>query len=280
MRATLSSALAGAASVALVAVHAAQQPAAPAPKPLVPLAASTLAADPAPYIGQHVTLMGAVEQRLSANAFTVDQDRARSTGHEVVVLTRALYGALEPHAYVTVIGEVVRLDPSDIAPRSPDYLLDVPADVMAKYRGRAAVLATSVITAAMVDIARRLPPPMTPDEEAYDKVMKRVGPAFAALRQAVAASDADAAKQQTAVLASAFGETEMFWKKRTKGDASTWAQEARKQADALAVAAAAGQWDQVKNAASLLQQACSNCHAAYRERLDDGSYRIRGDALR
>lgn len=264
-------------ALSLGALAAAQQPP-PPPKPLVPVAASTLAADPSAYMGQQVTLMAAVEQRLSPHAFSVDQDRTKATGHEVVILTRALHGPVDPNSYVTVVGEVVRFDPAEIAPRSPDYLLDLSSDVIAKYRGRTAVLATSVINAAMIDVTKRLPPPMTPDEEAYDKMMKRVGPAFNALRQAVSSSNADAIKEHAVVLTQTFADTESFWKKRSKGDATTWSVDARKHLDALARAAAAGEWDQVKASAGLVQQTCSNCHSAYRERLADGSYRIKAEA--
>lgn len=263
-------------ALSLGALAAAQQPPAPAAKPLVPVAASTLAADPAPFIGQQVTLMATVEQRVSPHAFSVDQDAKRSTGKDVLILTRALHGPLDPNAYVTVVGEVVRFDPAELAPRAPDYLLDLPGDVLTKFRGRPAVLATSVITAALVDVARRQPPPLTPEEEAYDKVMKRVGPAFNALRQAVTSSSADAVKEHAAVLAQSFADTESFWTKRGRKDATGWSQDARTHVDALARAAAAAQWDQVKTAVSALQEACANCHGPYRERLDDGSSRIKG----
>jgi cytochrome c556 len=263
-------------ALSLGALASAQQP--PSPTPLVPVAASTLAADPSPYFGQHVTLMAAVERRLSPHAFSVDQDRTRTTGHEVLILTRALHGPLDPGSYVTVIGEVVRFDPGDIAPRAPDFLLDLSSEVLAAYRGRVAVLATSVINAALVDLARRLPPPMTADEEAYDRLMKRIGPAFTALRQAVAAANADAVREHTAVLTQTLADTESFWRQRAKADAAGWSRDARTHLETLTRAAAGGQWDAVKTAATGLQQTCANCHGTYRERVDDGSYRMKAEA--
>src|SRR5438477_7193369 len=74
------------------AAQAPAQPAAPPPapgtppKPLVPLAASTLAANPDPYIGEWVTVTAAVEQSLAPLAFSMDQDKTKSTGKEVLVL--------------------------------------------------------------------------------------------------------------------------------------------------------------------------------------------------
>jgi cytochrome c556 len=247
-------------------------PAQPPAKPLVPVAASTLVADPSPYFGQTVTIYAPVEQRISASAFSVDQDRAKTGDRDLLILTKEMHGTVEPNAYVTIVGEVVAFEPARIA---ADYLLDLPPDALAKYRGRGAVLATSVITAAVVDLAKRPPAPLTPEEEAYDKVMKRVGPSVTAMRQGIAASNADAVKEQTAVLKQAFADTVAFWKKRGTVDATGWAQEAIKHVAAIEAAAAGAQWDGVKTATSALTQTCQNCHGVYRERLDDGSYRIR-----
>jgi cytochrome c556 len=256
----------------------AQQPApAPAtpPKPLVPVAASTLAMDPAPFFGQTVTLMAAVEQRISPAAFSVDQDKTKSTGNDVLILTRALHGTVTPNTYVTVIGEVVRFDPGEIGRRSPDYLLDLPADVSTRFGGRAVVLATAVIDASMMDLTKKLPPKMTPDEEAYDKIMKRVGPAFTALRQGVSAANIQSVRDNVVILKQSFVDTEDFWKKRGKPDATGWAQDARKHSDALFRAAEAEKWDDVKASATALGQSCQSCHGVYRERHDDGTYRIK-----
>ena len=58
-------------------VQPAAAPATPAPpaKPLVPVAASTLASHPDQYFGERVTMTGAVEQKLNALVFSVDQEQ-------------------------------------------------------------------------------------------------------------------------------------------------------------------------------------------------------------
>lgn len=269
-------ALALAMLIASLAAPRAQQ-AAPgaAPRALIPVAASTLADNPDPYYGEHVTLAGAVEQSLSRLAFSVDQDKAKSTGTDVLVLTQRLNDAVDLNTYVTVIGEVVRFEPDDIARKAKDYTLDLEPDVLAKYRGRPAILATAVINAAGIDLAMRLPPPMTAEEEVYAKIMKQVGPANAALRKAIEGMDANLARENAAVLKQAFTQTVEFWKAKGKGDATAWAQDARKLAEAIDRAAAGGTWDEVKASAGTLGQACQSCHTAYRERFDDGSFRIR-----
>ena len=41
-------------------------------------------------------------------------------------------------------------------------------------------------------------------------------------------------------------------------------------------AVAAGKWDDVKTSTASLNQMCQTCHTAYRERLEDGTSRVRG----
>lgn len=259
----------------LVATYA-QQPAPTGtlpPKPLVPVTASTLAGNPDTFIGEWVSVTGVIEQSLSRLAFAVDQGKLKSAS-DVLVLAPRMNSPVDPNTYVTVVGEVVRFDPDEIARKTKDYAVDLPPDLIAKYRGRPAILATAVINSKMIDLAKRLPPPMSAEEQAFDNVMKKVGPAFAAVRQADV-STADATKENTAVLKQAFADTEAFWKTKGKADAIQWAQDARKQVDAIERATAAGKWDEIQTTAGTLGQACQSCHAQYRERFDDGSYRIK-----
>jgi len=274
--------------IALYAVPGAQQPpaatpapAAPAPaKPLVPVATNTVTAHPDAYYGLAVTINAAVEQILSKSAFSVDQRRVGAAADvkrdptDVLVLVPTIQSPVELHAYVTVMGELVKFDPAEIARKAKDYKLDLPADVVAKYSGRPALLATSVINEKFVDLAKRLPPPLNAEEEAYQKVMRQVGPAFAALRPAVDGSNAETAGKNAAVLQKAFTDTEAFWKPK-KAEPTLWAQNARKEVEAVQAAIAAGKWDEAKAHAATVGQACAQCHGAYRERFDDGSFRIK-----
>ncbi len=231
-------------------------PASPAaaPKPLVPAAANSIAANPEAFLGQVVTVTASVDQILSPTTFTVDQDPRKPAAGDVLVLAQSLSAPLIPNAHVTVIGEVIR------------------------HEGRPAIRATAVLTSAGIDLAKRIPPPMTPEEEALDKAMKAINPAFGAIRQAVAAAGGENAAQHAATLKQAFTETEAFWKKRGVADAQKWAGDARAQSEALERAITDGKWDDAKAAAGTLQQVCSACHGAYRERLDDGSYRLRTES--
>jgi cytochrome c556 len=262
-------------SILSLAARAQQPPPGTPTKSLVPVAASTLAAYPDPYYGEYVSLTGVVDQTLSKLAFSVDQDKAKSADKVVLVLAPRLNDPVNLNTYVTVIGEVVRFDPAEIPNKSKNHPLDLSPDVAEKYRGQPAILATAVVNAAGVDVAMRLPPPMTAEEEAYSKLMRQIGPANAGIRKAIEGTDTNLAKEHAAVLKQVFTQIEAFWKAKGKADAMGWAQEARKAVDAIDQAAVAGKWDEVKTSATAMGQTCNRCHTVYRERFDEGSFRIK-----
>jgi cytochrome c556 len=249
--------------------------AAPAPRALVPAAASSIAASPERFIGEYVTMTGTIEQTLGKIAFSVDQDRTKSTGQEVLVIPNRLNEPVEPNTYVTVIGDVIKFDPAELTKRNKTLPPDLTPDIVAKYQGKPAVLASAVINAAMIDVAKFTPPPLTAEEAAFDKVMKAVGPANAALRKGMDASNAELVRTNTEILKKSFTDTEAFWKARGKADAMKFAAEARKAVELIQLAAAAAKWDDVKTHVNTLGQQCAACHGVYRERLEDGSFAIK-----
>ena len=258
---------------------AGQPPAAPPAKPLIPVATNTVNANPDAYYGQGVTITASVDQILSKSAFSVDQRRvagapAPAKPTDVLVLVPTLQSPVDPKSYVTVMGELVRFDPAEVAKKAKDYKIDLPADAAAKYAGRPALIATSVITDKFVDLAKRLPPPMTAEEEALSKIMKQMPPALAALRTAVDGSKIEDATKNAAVLKQGFTDIEAFWKPK-KADATQWAHEARAKVEGIQAAVTAGKWEDAKAAVPAVQQACGTCHNTYRERFDDGSFRIK-----
>src|SRR5262245_37401857 len=84
------------------------QPAAGAPaKPYIPLAASTLLKKPEAYYGEMVTVTATVDAVLSKTSISIDQDKTKSTGNEVLVLAPTMNGTVDLNSYVTVIGELM-----------------------------------------------------------------------------------------------------------------------------------------------------------------------------
>jgi cytochrome c556 len=250
-------------------------PAPPAPKPAIPAAASTIADKPEAFYGQNVTVYATVEKQLTPTAFILDQDNRKSTGKEVLVLARRLHQPVELNTYVTVMGEVVRAEAAEIAKQFKEAAAGLPPDILAQHAGKPVILATAVLNAGMEDLAKFIPPPMTPEEEALDKAMKSVGAANGAIRKGVDASNAEIVQKNVAILAPAFAETEAFWKKRGNAEAIKIAQTARASVDAIGKAAAMGNWNEAKTQMNTLGQQCAACHKEFRDRLEDGSFAVR-----
>jgi hypothetical protein len=90
------------------------------------MTASTIAREPAAHIGENVSMMAAVETVLSKTIFTVDQDKTKSTGQEVIVIAPTLQETPGQNVYLTIQGEVIRFDPAEIAKKVRNYTVDSP----------------------------------------------------------------------------------------------------------------------------------------------------------
>jgi cytochrome c556 len=245
------------------------------PKPLVPVAASSVIKNPDPYIGEYVTLTATVESNLTKTAFAVDQDKTKSTGQDVLVLAPSLQQPADANGYVTVIGQLIKFDPAEVTKNLKGYTLDLsPAD-LEKYKGKPVVLATAVITSGGIDIAKKPIPPMTADDLALQKIMTKLPPAQAALRKALDGKDLNLVKEQATILKTAFTETEAFWKAKGNTEAMNIAAEARKHADGILLNLGLGHLDAAKTSITPLGATCANCHGKFRDRMDDGTFRIK-----
>ncbi len=209
-----------------------------------------------------VAITGAVRRVLSPTVFVI----AQPNGKDATVVARALQHSVERNAMVTAFGRTI----------SPGETRERRAGITAISGNASIVSATSVLTADMVDLTKRLPPPATAEEEALDGIMKRISPAFTALRAAVETSKRDETEQRASTLQQAFSEVEAFWAKQSRGDALGWARTGRIQSAAI-VRAAAGDtdWASIKASTDALGQQCQACHSKYREAFDDGLFRIR-----
>jgi hypothetical protein len=243
-------------------------------KPAIPVAASALIASPDQYIGGPVSITASVVQTYGATAFAIAQAGQQARG-DVLVVSAVMTAAVQPGSYVTVIGDVIRFDAGTLATRMKEDAPPLTGEVIERYRGKAAIVARSVINGAMTDLAKRLPPPMTPEEEAYSKLMKQVGPAFNTLRSAVTSTSAADTATQAGALKGLFAQAVPFWKAQARPDALQWIDDAQKTAAAIEIAAGKNNWDDIKASVPKLQQICGSCHTQYRERLDDGSYRYK-----
>lgn len=246
------------------------------PKPLVPVAASSVAANPDTYVNEYVTLTGAVEANLSKTSFSVDQDKTKPTGKEVLVLAPSLQKPADANAYVTVIGQLIKFDEKEVAAKLKDYAIDLsPADI-AKYKGKPVVLATSVINTAGIDIAKKPIPPMSADDLALQKIMTKLPPAQGALRKTLDSKDMAGAKEQATIVKQAFTDIETFFKTKKNDEATKWAADGKNHAEAILVNLGLNNIEAAKTSITPLGSTCASCHGKYRERMEDGTYRIKG----
>jgi cytochrome c556 len=249
------------------------------PKPLVPVAASSVYNTPDVYVNEYLTMTAAVEKNLSKTAFSVDQDKTKATGKEVLVIAPTLQKAADANTYVTVIGQMIKFDANEVAAKLKDYQIDLSPEDMARFQGKPVVLATSVIDIGGIDIAKKPIPPPTADDLTLAKQMTKLPGAQAALRKGVDGSDANIVKEQATIIKAAFAETQAFWKTKNNAEAMGIAAEGVKHADAVLTAAAAANWDGVKAALSPMGAVCGNCHGKYRERMEDGTFRIKAGSF-
>ncbi|MEP7309213.1 MAG: hypothetical protein ABJA98_27230 [Acidobacteriota bacterium] len=251
----------------------------------LPIATNTIQQNPDAYYGKAVTISAAVEQVLSKTVFLVDQRKAvglsevTAINKPILVIAPYLTGSLDQKHYLLMRGEIVKFDPAAIARVAADYKLDLAFDVVAKYQGQPVLLANSVMSSTSMELARKPMPPPTAEELSLSEAMKTINPVFAALRTAAQESKLDGITQNAAKLKPAFTQTETIWDDLGQSAAAEWAREARAHTAAIEGAASAGDWEAVKNSAGALNQLCQNCHGAYRDRLEDGTFRIKAGSF-
>jgi hypothetical protein len=247
----------------------------------MPIATNVIAASPDTYYGKVVTLSAGVEQVFSKTAFAVDQRRlvsggeVKGSGKPILVIAPHLTVALDRRNYILMRGEIVRFDPLAIARLAPGYTLDLAPDVGARYEGQPVMVANLVLDSTYSVLAKTPLPPPDADELSLRAAMKTISPAFAALRAAADESKPDVVTQHAKALASAFILTETIWEDLGQAPAAQWARDARAHVESIRNAAAAGNWLAAKTSAAELGQTCATCHGAYRERQDDGTFRIK-----
>ena len=191
------------------------------------------------------------------------------------MLAPTLQTATDLNTYVTVIGQVIKFDPKEVATKLKDYKIDMSPEDVARYTGQAGRARDRGHQHGRhrhrqeADSAadRRRPDAAEGDDQ--------LPPAQAALRKAIEGSSADLTKEQVTIMKTAFTETAAFWKAKGNVEAMGIANDGIKHADTALAAAAAGKWDEVKTAATPLGAVCGTCHGKFRERMEDGTFRIK-----
>ena len=133
-----------------------------------PVATNTIVDAPEAFVGKLVTVTAGVERMTSKTSFLIDQQRAsgsnevKAIGKPLLVIAPYLTVSLEQQKYFLVRGQVVTLAPEALSRIAPDYVLDLPDEVSAKYLGKPVLVASSVLNTTYAELARKPVPPPTP----------------------------------------------------------------------------------------------------------------------
>ncbi len=251
----------------------------------VPVSTNAIVDDPGSYLGKQVTISAGVEEVLSKTAFLVDQRKAAgatavsTVGKPVLVIAPYLTKTLEQKKYLMVSGQLVKLEASALARVAADYTLDLTPELRAKYEGQPVLVATSVVDSAFAELGRKPSLPPTPRELAMSTTMKSIASTMAAMRTAAQASNGAVVTESAAALQPLFTQVETTWDDLGQVPAAQWARDARGHAVAIQGGVAAGDWNAVTTSVAALNQVCGTCHAAYRDRLDDGTFRFKAGSF-
>jgi len=109
----------------------------------------------------------------------------------------------------------------------------------------------------------------------YQKAMKEISPAFMALQRDNASMNHADGEKQAQLLSDRFKDVQAYWEAKKVGDAVEFAKGAIAAADATVKASASMDMTTLTSAQQKLQAACAGCHMAHRERLQDGTYKMK-----
>jgi hypothetical protein len=129
-------------------------------------------------------------------------------------------------------------------------------------------LAAALVPAALMLAAA---PENSPEMQ---KWMKDTDTANKVLRKLEKKTGSEAVKNAE-TLGAVYEEMIGFWRQRKRDDAEKWSEEGKAAAVILASAAHSGDTEKAEAAYQKISGTCKSCHTAYRERLADGTYRIK-----
>ena len=113
------------------------------------------------------------------------------------------------------------------------------------------------------------------EHDDLSKAMKTAGSTMGPLKKALDTGTMADVGPAAAKLEGVFTTSEKFWAAKHVTDATKWSQDGLAAAKALSKAAAAGDAEASKAAFAKIGGTCKGCHDAHREKLPDGSYKIK-----
>lgn len=113
------------------------------------------------------------------------------------------------------------------------------------------------------------------DHKELNAAMKTANAANGSLRKSIAAKDSAETAATAEKLAAAFKTVQAHFEEHHMEDGIKFAQTANQASMDLAAAAKAGEWDKASAELKTLGAQCQGCHAAHREKLPDGTYKMK-----
>jgi cytochrome c556 len=111
--------------------------------------------------------------------------------------------------------------------------------------------------------------------EELQQAMKTAGANFGGLRKSIEAKDAMATTAAADKLAAAFPVVRAHFEEHKMQDGVDFATTAEKASKSLSEAAKAGNWDQAAADMKTIGGTCQGCHSAHREKLPDGTFKMK-----
>lgn len=113
------------------------------------------------------------------------------------------------------------------------------------------------------------------DDHELAGTMKTISAASGGLRKTIAAKDGTETAESAEKLVAAFKMVQSHFEEHHMEDGVKFAHTADEAAANLAAAAKAGEWDKASAELKTIGAQCQGCHAAHREKLPDGTYKMK-----
>ena len=113
------------------------------------------------------------------------------------------------------------------------------------------------------------------DHEEFQATMKATNMNFAALRKTVEAKQGAETAAAAEKLVPLYKQVLHHFEEHKMQDGITMAKTGQEAAERLAAAAKAGDWDTAAVELKAIGGTCQGCHAAHREKLPDGTYKMK-----
>ncbi len=113
------------------------------------------------------------------------------------------------------------------------------------------------------------------DDAEYQTWMKTAGATAGSLHKNLDAKNAEAAAADAKKLQDIFSQVHEYWMKKDVADATKFAMSASDGFGSVAADAAASKFDEASAAMKTTSANCGGCHSAHREKLPDGTFKMK-----